>query len=71
VIDDKFKSPEIIEESVKNELEISPVLPVSNESKSNNKTPPQQISYPPGYQTREQREKCFRETAIKYGEDPD
>ncbi|CAG8638602.1 7975_t:CDS:1, partial [Diversispora eburnea] len=71
VIDDKPKSPEIIEESAKNEPEISPVLPVSNESKSNNEAPPQQISYPPGYQTREQREKRLRETAIKYGENPD
>ncbi|RHZ76065.1 hypothetical protein Glove_207g24 [Diversispora epigaea] len=71
VIDDKPKSPEIIEESAKNEPEISPVLPVSNESKSNNEAPPQQVSYPPGYQTREQREKRLRETAIKYGEDPD
>ncbi|CAG8626145.1 10319_t:CDS:2, partial [Diversispora eburnea] len=71
VIDDKLKSPEIIEESAKNEPEISPVLPVSNESKSNNETPPQQISYSPGYQTREQREKHLRETAIKYGENPD
>jgi len=57
--------------SVENEPEISPDLPANNEPKSSNEVFPQQISYPPGYQTREQREKRLRQWAIDHNEDPD
>ncbi|CAG8645936.1 11374_t:CDS:2, partial [Paraglomus brasilianum] len=57
--DDKHKSPEIIEES---EIRGIP---------HHNEVFPQQISYPPGYQTREQREKRLRQWAIDHNEDPD
>ena len=56
---------------MENEPEISPDLPANNEPKSSNEVFPQQISYPPGYQTREQREKRLRQWAIDHNEDPD
>ncbi|CAG8625392.1 9598_t:CDS:2, partial [Diversispora eburnea] len=49
--------------SVENELEISPGLPINDEPKSNNEAPPTQISYPPRYQAREQREIRLRQKA--------
>ncbi|CAG8660193.1 2827_t:CDS:1, partial [Paraglomus brasilianum] len=64
--DDKSKSLEIIEES-----EISPDLLANDEPKNSNEETPQQISYPPGYLTREQREVRLRKKAIELGEDPD
>lgn len=70
VVDDNPKSPEIIE-SVSDELEISPDLPVKDEPKTGNEASFQQISYPPRYQTRDQQELRLREKAIKLGEDPD
>ena len=45
IVDDKSKSPEI-----------SLDLPMNNEPKNSTEVSPQQISYPLGYQTREQRE---------------
>ncbi|CAG8635551.1 2167_t:CDS:1, partial [Paraglomus occultum] len=79
-IDDKPKSLEIIEKSeirggytslVNDEPEISPDPAVEDELKSSNEETPQQISYPPGYSTREQREVRLRKKAIELGEDPD
>ncbi|CAG8594127.1 46107_t:CDS:1, partial [Gigaspora margarita] len=63
-VDDKPKSPEIIEESVSdeagsvnNEPKISPDLPANNELKpSNEEFNSQSKTYPPSYLTREQRE---------------
>src|SRR6185312_14769676 len=46
-------------------------LPMNNEPKNSTEVSPQQISYPPGYQTREQREIRLRQKAIELGEDPD
>ena len=60
IVDDKSKSPEIC-----------PDLPINNEPKTSNEVSPQQISYPPGYQTREQREIRLRQKAIELGEDPE
>ncbi|CAG8597431.1 5378_t:CDS:1, partial [Paraglomus occultum] len=76
-IDDKPKSPKIIEKlvsdeagSVNNEPEISPDLPAKDELKSSDEETPQQISCPPGYLTRKQREVRLRKKAIELGEDP-
>ena len=60
IVDDKSKSPEI-----------SLDLPMNNEPKNSTEVSPQQISYPLGYQTREQREIRLRQKAIELGEDPD
>ncbi|CAH1768467.1 15881_t:CDS:1 [Entrophospora sp. SA101] len=79
VVDDKSKSPEIIE-LVNDEPEISLDLSTNDEPKTSNEeetesrisdSTPTQISYPPGYQTREQREIHLRECAVKRGENPD
>ncbi|RIB18261.1 hypothetical protein C2G38_2185149 [Gigaspora rosea] len=59
---------------------ISPNLPINNEPKTSNEVETesrisdssfQQISYPLGYQTREQQEIRLRQKAIELGEDPD
>ncbi|CAG8655324.1 5251_t:CDS:2, partial [Paraglomus brasilianum] len=68
-VNDKVEYPKIIE--LINDPEISPDLPVNNEPKTINEVSPQQISCPPGYQTREQREIRLRQKAIELGEDPD
>ncbi|CAG8483292.1 11607_t:CDS:2 [Paraglomus brasilianum] len=60
IVDDKSKSPEI-----------SLDLPMNNEPKNSTEVSPQQISYPLGYQTREQREIRLRQKAIELGEDPE
>ncbi|CAH1770444.1 3718_t:CDS:1, partial [Entrophospora sp. SA101] len=53
------------------EVEPSPIESVENELRASNEAPPQQISYTPGYQTREQREIRLRQKAVELGEDPD
>ncbi|CAH1763428.1 14059_t:CDS:1 [Entrophospora sp. SA101] len=77
-VDDKSEPSSEIIESMNDDLDLSkdsvpepsPSLHV-NESESNNEVIPQQISYPPGYQTREQREKRLRQWATDHNEDPD
>ncbi|CAG8644288.1 6982_t:CDS:2, partial [Paraglomus brasilianum] len=70
-IDDKPKSPEIIE-LVNYEPEISPDLSANDELKSSNEeVNTQSKTYPPGYIPREEREVRLRETAVKHGDDPD
>ncbi|CAG8628730.1 1452_t:CDS:2, partial [Diversispora eburnea] len=70
VIDDKSKSPEIIEELVEDGPKLvindSPVLPPSNEEPTT-----QAETLSPTYPAREQREARLRQKAIELGEDPD
>ena len=69
--DDKSKPSIENIKSVENKPKISPVLSTNDEPKTSNEETPTQISYPPGYQTREQREIRLRQKAIELGEDPE
>ncbi|CAJ0848329.1 6444_t:CDS:1, partial [Entrophospora sp. SA101] len=69
--DDKSKPSIENIKSLENKPKISPVLSTNDEPKTSNEETPTQISYPPGYQTREQREIRLRQKAIKLGEDPE
>ncbi|CAG8590616.1 11296_t:CDS:1, partial [Diversispora eburnea] len=70
LIDDKSELPSEISPSLP-KPEISPDSSVNNKLKNSDEVSPQQISYPRGYQTREQRETRLRQKAIELGEDPD
>ncbi|RIB08433.1 hypothetical protein C2G38_2211653 [Gigaspora rosea] len=71
-VNDKLEPSPKINEPINDEPETSPGLPINDEPKSTiNEASPQQISYPPRYQTREQREAHLRQRAIELGEDPD
>ncbi|CAG8630891.1 10351_t:CDS:1 [Diversispora eburnea] len=73
-VDDKVEPPSEIIES----MNVDPDLSVNDDSdlsldepKTSSEETPTQISYPPGYPAREQREARLREKAIKLGEDPE
>ncbi|CAJ0627506.1 13959_t:CDS:2 [Entrophospora sp. SA101] len=70
-VDDRSEPASEIIKPANDEVEPSPIESVENELRASNETPPQQISYPPGYQTREQREIRLRQKAIELGEDPE
>ncbi|CAJ0642953.1 926_t:CDS:2 [Entrophospora sp. SA101] len=70
-VDDRSEPASEIIKPANDEVEPSPIESVENELRASNEAPPQQISYTPGYQTREQREIRLRQKAVELGEDPD
>ncbi|CAG8579968.1 1170_t:CDS:1 [Diversispora eburnea] len=73
-VDDKVETPSEIIES----MNVDPNLSVNvdsdlslDEQKTSSEETPTQISYPPGYLAREQREARLRQKAIELDEDPD
>ncbi|CAJ0642949.1 923_t:CDS:1 [Entrophospora sp. SA101] len=55
-VDDRSEPASEIIKPANDEVEPSPIESVENELRASNEAPPQQISYPPGYQSREQQE---------------